>query len=271
MKKLLVATTTAVVLTATAMAAEMPVKAPPAVAAGAAYNWSGCYIGGNVGAIRSADRLKAYPSPVNFAAFPQIIEGFATYHDLDQTAVTYGGQVGCNAQSGSFVLGVELDVNGSGLNISETQSFPLINLGVVRQAHTEPVTERLSAFATFRGRFGYAQGPWLAYVTGGLAGARATSTWSEVQLGTTLIRVGSESGNRYGWTLGGGVEYAWSANWSTKVEYLYLDLGTVTYAAPFIGFAGVSDFLVNIRARDHVVRVGLNYKFDWGNTVRAAY
>ena len=44
---------------------------------------------------------------------------------------------------------------------------------------------------------------------------------------------GSSSGSRWGWALGGGMEYALAANWSAKVEYNYLD-----FNAKRMGFSG---------------------------------
>ena len=63
-----------------------------------------------------------------------------------------------------------------------------------------------------------------------------------------------------GWTAGAGVEFAWAQNWSSKLEYLYMDLGTNEAT---ISAAGVA-LAVNRRFSDHIVRFGLNYRFGGG-------
>jgi outer membrane immunogenic protein len=102
------------------------------------------------------------------------------------------------------------------------------------------------------------------------------------QLGTTGTLAGVTAGGaptslafgfsrwKLGWTVGGGVEAALGrSNWSVKLEYLYMDLGsfsdTVTFATTFPA--------VNVRfnsyVTDHIARVGLNYRF--GGPVVARY
>jgi outer membrane immunogenic protein len=65
-----------------------------------------------------------------------------------------------------------------------------------------------------------------------------------------------------GWTIGGGIEAQLAGNWTGKVEYLYLDLGTISGSAPntSIGNVGVATF--SSRVQDHIVRIGLNYHFS---------
>jgi outer membrane immunogenic protein len=55
-----------------------------------------------------------------------------------------------------------------------------------------------------------------------------------------------------GWAAGGGVEYAFNANWTAKLEYMHVDLGWTSRNE-------AEDFKSN--ARFDAVRVGLNYKF----------
>jgi outer membrane immunogenic protein len=62
-----------------------------------------------------------------------------------------------------------------------------------------------------------------------------------------------------GWTAGGGIEAALSERWSAKAEYLYLDLGSANYALPLNYYFGGSA-TINSTTRDHIVRVGVNYK-----------
>jgi outer membrane immunogenic protein len=65
------------------------------------------------------------------------------------------------------------------------------------------------------------------------------------------------NGGRDGYTVGGGLEYLFTQNWSGKVEYQYYDLGNVNFFGP-VGAAGT------FRNDQHTVKVGLNYRFNWG-------
>jgi outer membrane immunogenic protein len=123
---------------------------------------------------------------------------------------------------------------------------------------------------------GWLYGPaTLLYATGGLAygGARA-STVVDVPIPQTcpslnsFCSADSASAVLVGWTVGGGVEAAIASNWSAKVEYLYFDLGHLSYtdfsSVGFItGFAPGTypNFQTTTDFRGHIVRVGLNYAF----------
>jgi outer membrane immunogenic protein len=84
---------------------------------------------------------------------------------------------------------------------------------------------------------------------------------------------GAYSDTRAGWTAGGGVEWMFAPNWSAKVEYLYYDLGSATYAlTPLVnancGSAGAcygSFAQSSVRFDGHIVRGGVNYHFNWGD------
>jgi outer membrane immunogenic protein len=116
----------------------------------------------------------------------------------------------------------------------------------------------------------------LAYVTGGLAygNVSATNTVSGTNItgvqgtntSTSTPFAGSFSNNslRAGWTIGVGVEGVISGNWTAKIEYLYIDLGSISGSfvtpliAPSEAFA-TSSYTSHIT--DNIVRVGVNYKF----------
>jgi outer membrane immunogenic protein len=67
--------------------------------------------------------------------------------------------------------------------------------------------------------------------------------------------------------VGGGAEYAFADNWSLKGEYLYMDFGTYSYSSPLIAatapFGPGYSWSSSVREREQLVRVGLNYKFNW--------
>jgi outer membrane immunogenic protein len=99
---------------------------------------------------------------------------------------------------------------------------------------------------TTRARVGYAFDRWLPYVTGGVA-------YGNIQAAQPT---GTSSNTNVGWTAGAGVEYAISRNWSAKLEYLHIDLGTAT----FMGAASGTPTLA-VPVTDELVRAGIN--FHW--------
>jgi outer membrane immunogenic protein len=96
------------------------------------------------------------------------------------------------------------------------------------------------------GRLGYTWGPSLLYVKGGYA-------WADSRFTNGF----SGDGGRDGYTIGGGLEYMFTQNWSGKVEYQYYDFGNVTALRP--GFAAVG-----FTNDEHTVKAGLNYRFNLG-------
>jgi len=104
--------------------------------------------------------------------------------------------------------------------------------------------------ATFRGRVGYAFDRWLPYITAGGAYGNVKATASLPALAASA----STSKDKLGWTAGVGLEYAFLGNWSAKLEYLYVDLGSFdTGPAPIVN---------NVSFKENIVRAGLNYKFS---------
>jgi outer membrane immunogenic protein len=175
-----------------AQAADLPArpmytKAAPAVEM---YNWTGFYIGANIG--YSFGHSDVGPG------------GFST----DLNGIVGGGQVGYNWQApgSQWIFGVEVDGQGTG------QDGTIVGLGGT-------LTESLPWFLTARGRVGYAISPMIMiYGTGGLA-----------VVDHKFETVGfSQDDTRVGWTAGAGIEGMLTRNWSWKVEYLHLDVDTFT-------------------------------------------
>lgn len=146
-----------------------------------------------------------------------------------------GGTLGYNYQIGLMVLGIEGDVDYMDLN------------GTVSTAACASCSVKDTWLGTFRGRVGYSFDRWLPYLTAGAA-------YGNVYM---AANGGSATGTKQGWTAGAGIEYAFLNSWSTKLEYLYTDLGTATCAQAACGFA--TDKSVSFKA--NMVRVGLNYRF----------
>jgi outer membrane immunogenic protein len=175
------------------------------------------------------------------------------------------------------VFGIEADLQWTGEKANVTQSFtvgpfPFPGDSTATIAATSTNDWRFSWFGTLRGRVGVTTADhWLFYATGGLAYGQAKfSNANAITLTVTSPVAGvistattsgfSESATRVGWTVGGGIEKALNRNWSVKGEYLYVDLGNYT-------FGSGTGFDTNVRLRDHIARVGINYKFDYGPVV----
>ena len=133
--------------------------------------------------------------------------------------------------------------------------------------------QKLEWFATLRGRLGATVTPGaLAYVTGGLAVGEIMTAGTVFGFdgdGNPVNTIVSSHNTKAGWTVGGGIEGRLAGNWTARLEYLYLDLGTVsTVPTPAANATVATAF--NSRVTDNIVRAGLNYKFDtlagiWAN------
>jgi outer membrane immunogenic protein len=262
MKKILFATVIAGLSSAPALAADLPprmyTKAPVAVAPVA--NWTGCYIGVNAGYSwgDGSSGLALLPSPGTAGAFDGRYTG-------SPSGALGGGQVGCNYQSGMFVVGIEADIDY--LGASKTASRAAI-VDVASLVGT--VSQKLDWLGSVRGRVGISPGSnWLLYATGGLAYGN-TSFSHRFAIGDPASGWAGALNNdfRTGWIAGAGVEYMVTPNWTVKGEYLYYDLGNtrvvgLPFNAPANGLG--ADGLYTTRGS--IARVGLNYKFGWGGSV----
>jgi outer membrane immunogenic protein len=219
------------------------VKAPAAPAP--AYDWTGFYVGANMGFGAASDRL-------NMSFTPAIFGG---EQPMMAPAGWLGGvQLGYNFQAGRWVLGVEGDAQASALRQS-------ICFDGCRPAVTSLAVQELSWFATARGRVGYTMGPALIYATGGAAFTSVRTSLSEILPPSPSV-VGTFDDARTGWVLGGGIEAALGGHWTAKVEYLYMDFGSISHVLPdvFLGAAFPNIYAIDIR--EHVFRVGVNYLFN---------
>lgn len=215
-------------------AADLPAayKAPPPAAA--PYNWTGFYIGGNLGyGWAHAD------ATANIA-------GTITSGSENLNGVLGGGQLGFNWQTGNWVFGLETDVQGTGQRISTSATVA----GV-----TATETDSIPWFGTTRARAGFAQGSWLFYATGGVGYGEFKSI---LALSGAVTGSASTSETRAGWVAGGGIEAAINnSRWSWKVEYLHFDSGTISSNTTIAGVP----VAMSARVTDEIVRGGLNYRF----------
>jgi outer membrane immunogenic protein len=238
-KALLTGVALAALASASALAADlprrqMPVKAPPPVEA-LAYNWSGFYIGAHGGAGFGEKCFTSGGSD----------DGC---HDSDGWLA--GGQVGVNWQTGQFVFGLEF--SGSFADITGDHA----SLQVPAFQYSSDINSIFLA----TGRVGLAFDRLLLYVNGGGA-------WVREEL-TAVGPVVSDSvkKNRGGWTVGAGLEYGLSPNWSIAAQYNYIDLGDKS-----VNFVN-NQFTAQADQQLHLATVRLNYRFGgWGGPIVARY
>jgi outer membrane immunogenic protein len=227
MKRLLLAVVgTLAVAAASALAADMPpsrsLPLPRAPAYVPFFTWNGIYVGINAG------------YGFGRSAWTDTVTQDST-GNFNVNGPMVGGTVGSNLQFGSFVFGLEGDFDWSNMKGSVTANCP----STCETSNTW--------LGTARGRIGYAFDRFLPYVTAGGAFGDAKGS---------LLGVGDFKQTKVGWTGGAGVEYAFIDNWSAKVEYLYVDLGTVTCDATCSGGNPITATF-----KSNIVRAGLNYKF----------
>ncbi|HET7849550.1 MAG TPA: outer membrane protein [Pseudolabrys sp.] len=263
-----------------ALAADLPVKAPPAPAI-VAPTWTGFYVGANVGGgwgSRDVDFSPNDPATVTFFN-PAAFDGAPPPGSFRSSGVLGGLQLGYNWQfNRTWLIGVETDFNWSGIKGSEAIAGARFGALPI----TATVDERIKWFGTARARLGYLPAEnLLAYVTGGFAYGRVEHSGSyfnnsvgasviapgfnfSCNTGTTCF-AGSSSDTATGWVLGGGLEYAIWKNLTLKAEYLYVSLGSQPVTETALNFnprSAPASFSANFsRTNFNVARVGLNYRF----------
>jgi len=242
MKKFLLGTVALVALGATvpALAADLGARAPyyskaPAYAA-PIYNWTGFYIGGHVGG--------AFSSGNNF-------NGLATGNNGNGRFLG-GLQGGADYQfAPNWVVGLEAQYSWLSGNVGAV--FP----GGFAYNNNQ------RGLGSVTGRVGYTWGPGLLYVKGGYA---YSDNNESVTLGGVPVAFTTDVNHSNGYTVGAGLEYMFAPNWSAKVEYQYYNFGSARFLtpAPLIPFGSFT-------TDDHVVKVGVNYRFNWASPVVARY
>ncbi|WP_298241075.1 outer membrane protein [uncultured Bradyrhizobium sp.] len=277
MKKLLLAIASVVLGTATVQAADLAAHYTKAPVMASAYNWTGFYVGGNLGGQwGSADpTTSTVYSPIGYFAVSSVPAiNTVGAQSLNSSSVTGGLTAGYNWQVNHAVLGLEGDINYFGFKGSATGSalYPCC-------APTGfTVSSQVSAdwLATIRGRIGFLAAPtWLLYATGGAAIAEVRGNFSFTDTFSAAAESAAIRDTRLGWTAGVGTEYAFGGGWSLKAEYLYVDLGRSTVTSTNLtGFAGAVSYPSNVYThsadiKSNIVRVGVNYKF--GGPVVARY
>ena len=222
-------------------------------------NWTGFYLGGNFGGGIGRDHTAyALTGPAGTSA---------EFFNLSPDGFNGGIQAGYNWQAANLVFGLEADIQGS----SQRD-----NRACVQTCNPGPAPIIFAAydatlpwFGTVRGRVGYSVGSTLFYATGGYAYGNVKTKIAANFLGSPASA--EISNTKGGWTVGGGIETPFTFlvgvlgnNWTSKTEYLYVDLGTSTGSFVIPGIAGGPAVLAtnSTQVHEHIFRTGLNYHFN---------
>lgn len=238
------------------LAAVTPAMAAPPPAPAAAYNWTGFYVGGNIG-YSWGNGAPTYNEPAFSPTLPTTITGS---NHLD--GAIGGGQIGYNWQlNSSWVTGLEADLQLADEKASRNFFFPDGSDG---EGVTGSFNSKIVWFGTVRGRLGWLFNPTtMLYATGGLAYGRvsASGSFSDSYCTPACMWSFNQAATNYGWTVGGGIEAAVpnTTNWTWKIEYLYIDLGTLSGSGFDTDFIGPYNW--NARFTDSILRFGVNYNF----------
>jgi outer membrane immunogenic protein len=255
-RQILLASVGAIAIAGSAYAADLPYRGPPPVylPPPPIFTWTGIYIGGQVGYAWGRDN-------VNLAGpfGPPDADGddfFDSAFSFSPKGVIGGAHVGYNLQipswnwfsSSGVVIGLEGSVDGTSQRTTQlVGAFPPFFQGLV--------DVKTPVQGSIRARLGLAWDRVLIYATGGAAFEDLTIAYNTLPLGG-LDQITS---TRSGWTVGGGLDYAITNNWSIGGEYRYSDFGSRNDFSPIALFP---NSFVRHHLTEHQVQARFSYKFD---------
>jgi len=258
MKRILIVAAASLIAASRALAADLPVRAGPVPAyypVAAVYDWGGGYVGVNAG---YAFGQSEWSDPLNPS-------GNSSSGNFNVKGALAGITAGVSGQWNAFVLGVEGDFDWQGLQGSSNSSF-CTSIFLSPTAGSAPAGLSCKTdstwIGTLRARAGYAWDRLLLYGTAGITGAN-------VQV--RLDGQPRQTNFQVGWTAGAGLEWAFADNWTAKVEYLFVDLGTgpcnhgysCGYDAPSAVLPPPGPVSANdvVKLNENLIRFGVNFKF----------
>jgi outer membrane immunogenic protein len=236
------------------LAAKPYVKAPPPPPP--VFSWTGFYVGANIGGAWSNNRWTDTLFLTNF-------------NNNNNGVFIGGGQIGGNYQIGQFVIGGEWDFDWAANNHNGNGVF-IPGVGNI------VVSNNNRWITTVAARFGWAIDRLLLYgkAGGGWVGSNnfsVTNTTTGVSFNCGTLGFSSCNNSTGGWLVGAGAEYAFTNNWTVKLEYDYLGLGNRTFFVPAgAPFLAGDTFTTNNR-NVQMVKVGVNYLFNWGAPIAARF
>ena len=246
-----------------ASAADLPSRAAPApvFAPVPVFTWTGFYVGVNAGwGWNNNDDVTSVAVPAGAVGVGSVA-GTITFEDDDDDGFVGGGQIGYNYQFGTFVVGLEADLQWADLGGSDgAATFPA--QWAVYDFEPAGAAGGIDWFGTVRARLGVAFDRALIYATGGFAYGGSDDDNDFFS---------NDDDVRTGWTLGAGVEYAFTNNLTAGIEGLWVNLDeddNGTFIGSSIPVAGADRQAVEVVGADReddneffVVRAKLNYKF----------
>lgn len=211
------------------------------------YNWSGFYVGGQLGGSWTNEQ---WINTANTTFFGDLAPGNGFRQR--SSGIFGGGQMGYNWQASNYVFGLEGSIAGM-------DNRGTVNNTVFGLARDDVFSWRTNWMATVTGRIGYAFANNLIYAKGGYAGINSRLSVSDTVGPAT--GAGSASAWHNGWTVGAGWEYGVTANWIVGVEYDYATFETKNYQ--LAGTAAPLSYAFDTRPRDIQSVVGrVSYKFN---------
>jgi outer membrane immunogenic protein len=276
MKKILLSTVALIGFSAGAMAADLPRRAaPPAFVAAPVFTWTGFYVGVNVGyGWRNNNDDNVIFLPAGSVAGSAATAGSLTLFDNsdEDGGILGGAQIGYNVQFGSFVLGLEADIQAADLSGDSRRSaggtYAFVGTPGLAFAPPPATVVRngngIDWFGTVRARAGFAFDRALIYATGGFAFGGGDNNNGGGCGAFAGGVVGCDDDDwRGGYAVGGGIEYAFTNNLTVKLEGLYVNLERDNNRGAVFNAATNTLFLGSNSDDDDfgLVRVGLNYKF----------
>jgi outer membrane immunogenic protein len=221
-----------------AAASDLPARSyTKAVPYAPVYNWTGFYVGGHIGGAWSNTSISD-PTGANFAP------AGASIGD-NGSGFLGGAQIGYNWQTGNLVFGIQGDGSWTSINASSTDPF-IAGL---------TFNDKVNWLGTATGRIGYAWNNVLLYGKGG--GAWVYNKYSASGGGGGGGGGATATSTQGGWTVGAGLEYGFTPNWTTFIEYDYIGLGTNTVTFT----TGGGSVPASIKQDISMVKAGINYKF----------
>jgi len=282
--------TALVAVAGSALAADLPYRtaAPAPYVAAPVFTWTGFYVGLNAGAAFNNRNSGSITSGLSAPNNVFYTDG----GNSNDASFTGGVTAGYNMQFGSFVAGVEGDVNYLNRRKGGSGVFPAprdLTAGFDdRTDFTVSHGGGSNWFGTLRGRLGFAFDRALVYATGGLAFGGKGGNFGVTQrdyyeinpgaflvTGTRSLSSSSSDSSSIGWALGGGAEYALTQSTSVKLEYLHVDLGSrsQTFATlasdgappngPPVGATMGAGNIITVHQKNsfNLLRAGVNFRF----------
>jgi len=248
-------------------------------------NWSGVYVGANLGynwansggdgSYTTVNQLSGVDAGNGPVTVPSTTFGSNLYR-TNGSGVIGGGQVGFNAQSGPVVFGLEGDFDGLSATNRQSASYTLPATGLTTTSTVNTYAQYSPQWeATIRGRLGFAMDRFLVYGTGGVAfvhfndqggtsyNPNVTDAVVAANPGVSYgpyVYSGGDSPTRTGWTAGGGVEFAVSPVISVGAEYRYTDVGSYDVAYGSNGPNGVYQ-VSRPNFTDNAILAKVNFRF----------